>query len=178
MILETERLTLRPWEENDAEECYKYAKDPRVGPIAGWPVHGSVEESRQIIRDVLSVPETYAIVWKETGLPVGCISIKQGETAKLTSEEDECELGYWLGVPYWGRGIMPETVKEILRHAFEELGVKKVWCGYYAGNNKSKRVQEKCGFRYIRTMENVEVSLLNDIRTEFVSCLSVEEWRR
>ncbi len=43
MTLETERLILRPWEEKDAEECYKYAKDPRVGPIAGWPVHTSVE---------------------------------------------------------------------------------------------------------------------------------------
>ena len=41
MILETERLILRPWEETDAEECYKYAKDPRVGPISGWPVHTS-----------------------------------------------------------------------------------------------------------------------------------------
>ena len=62
MILETERLILRPWEEADAEECYQYVKDPRVGPIAGWPVHTSVENSRQVIRDVLMVPETYAIV--------------------------------------------------------------------------------------------------------------------
>lgn len=175
MILETERLMLRPWEENDAEECYKYAKDPRVGPIAGWSVHESVEDSRQIIRDVLSVPETYAIIWKETKLPVGCISIKRGEAAKLTDREDECELGYWLGAAYWGRGIMPEAVREILRHAFEELGMKKVWCGYYEGNDKSKRVQEKCGFKYVRTLENVEVPLLNEIRTEYVTCLSVEE---
>lgn len=56
--LETERLILRPWEEADAEECFRYAKDPRVGPIAGWPVHTSAENSRQIIRDVLSAPET------------------------------------------------------------------------------------------------------------------------
>ena len=55
-MLETERLLLRKWEESDAEECYRYAKDPRVGPIAGWPVHTSVEISRQVIRDILAVP--------------------------------------------------------------------------------------------------------------------------
>ena len=69
ITLETERLILRPWEEADAEECFKYAKDPRVGPIAGWPAHTGVENSRQIIRDVLAVPETYAIVLKERESP-------------------------------------------------------------------------------------------------------------
>ena len=58
MILQTQRLILRPWSEDDAEECYKYAKDPQVGPIAGWPVHTGVENSRQVIRDVLTAPET------------------------------------------------------------------------------------------------------------------------
>lgn len=48
MILETERLILRPWKEDDAENLYKYARNPEVGPIAGWPVHTSVENSREI----------------------------------------------------------------------------------------------------------------------------------
>ena len=51
MILETERLILRPWDESDAEDLYRYASDPAVGPIAGWPVHTSVENSREIIHD-------------------------------------------------------------------------------------------------------------------------------
>lgn len=51
MVLETNRLILRPWNKEDAEECYKYAKDPKVGPIAGWPVHTSVENSREIIEN-------------------------------------------------------------------------------------------------------------------------------
>ena len=52
MELKTERLILRPWQESDAESCYEYAKDPQVGPEAGWPVHTSVENSREIIREV------------------------------------------------------------------------------------------------------------------------------
>ena len=75
MILETERLILRPWCEEDAEELYKYAKDPDVGPMAGWPVHTSVDNSRDIIKNVLSAEGTFAVVLKETGLPVGSIGI-------------------------------------------------------------------------------------------------------
>ena len=91
MTLETERLILRPWEETDAEECYKYAKDPRVGPIAGWPVHTSVKNSRQVIRDMLMKPEIFAVVWKETGLPIGSIGLHRND---LAEKEDEMELGY------------------------------------------------------------------------------------
>ena len=54
MIMETDRLLLRPWKESDAEECYRYARDPAVGPVTGWPAHQSLEESRRIIRNVLS----------------------------------------------------------------------------------------------------------------------------
>lgn len=53
MIFETERLILRPWTEEDAESLFEYASDPAVGPIAGWPVHTSVENSREIIQQVL-----------------------------------------------------------------------------------------------------------------------------
>ena len=175
MIFETERLILRPWEETDAEECYRYAKDPRVGPIAGWPVHTSVEDSRQIIRDVLSAPETYAIVLKETGLPVGCIGFHRND---LAVKDDEQELGYWLGVPYWGQGIVPEAARELLRHAFQDLGLARVWGGYYDGNEKSKRVQEKLGFRYQWTTENAPVPLMGETRTGHVNLMTREEWEK
>lgn len=176
MVLETERLILRPWEVADAKELFRYASSPDVGPIAGWPVHTSVENSGEIIKNVLSAPETFAIVWKETNLPIGSIGLKMGDATDLTDAQDECEVGYWLGVPYWGRGIMPEAVKEILRHAFEDMGMKKVWCGYYDGNDKSKRVQEKCGFHYEWTTESVDVPLMNEKRTGHVNSLSKEMW--
>ena len=105
MILETGRLILRRWEEADAEELYQYAKDPAVGPIAGWPPHTSVENSREIIRDVLTAPETYAVVLKETGKPVGSIGIMFGKNGNAPMGEQEAEIGYWIGVPYVGTGI-------------------------------------------------------------------------
>ena len=173
MTFETARLVLRPWKEEDAAECYRYAQDPRVGPAAGWPVHTSIENSRQIIRDILAVPETYAIVLKETGLPVGSIGLSRHD---LAEEDDELEMGYWLGAPYWGRGIVPEAAGEMLRHAFEDLHMSRVWCGYYDGNEKSKRVQQKLGFRHQWTTEGIDVPQMHETRTGHVNLLTKEQW--
>ena len=58
MELYTHRVILRPWLLSDAENLYQYAKNPNVGPVAGWPVHTSVENSREIIKTVFSENET------------------------------------------------------------------------------------------------------------------------
>ena len=76
MILTTERLTLRPWKESDAESLYEYAKDPDVGPIAGWPPHKSVEESLEVIRHVFTGAECYAICEKGTDKAIGAVELK------------------------------------------------------------------------------------------------------
>lgn len=175
MALETERLILRPWDAADAEECYKYAKDPRVGPSAGWPTHTDPEHSRRVILDVLSAPETFAIVLKETGLPIGSIGLHRND---LAQKADEMELGYWLGVPYWGRGLTTEAAREMLRHAFEDLKLERVWCGYYEGNLRSKRVQEKLGFKYQWTSDDVPVPQMGETRRGHVSLLRREDWLR
>ena len=175
--LKTERLLLRRWNEDDAEDLYKYASDPDVGPIAGWPAHQSVDESREVIRNVFSGKEAYAICLKEDGKAIGAIELKLNGHTDMTDRDDECELGYWLGKPFWGRGIMPEAVNEILRHAFEDLSMQKVWVGYYEGNTKSRRVQEKCGFRYQWKSENLDVPLMHETRTGHVSLMTKEDWR-
>ena len=74
MIFETDRLILRPWTMDDAESLYKYAKDPLVGPVAGWPVHTSVDNSKEIIKAVLSADETYAVFFCIQALPIDKIA--------------------------------------------------------------------------------------------------------
>lgn len=177
MILETERLLLRPWQEKDAEDLYLYAKDPLVGPIAGWPPHTSIENSREIIKNVLSAPGTYAIVLKETRKPVGCISLTTEGNSNLRLGNDEGEIGYWIGVPYWGQGLAPEAVKKMVGYGFETLGLIKLWCGYFEGNEKSRRVQEKCGFIYHHTCKDIYWKLMDDIRTEHINCLTKQDWK-
>ena len=172
----TDRLILRLWQETDAETLYKYAKDPAIGPIAGWPPHTSVEDSLNIIRTVFAAPETDAVVLKETNEPVGSVGIMFGDSLHSAEmQANEAEIGYWIGRPYWGHGLIPEAVRRLLRRCFEELGMEAVWCGYYDGNTKSRRVMDKCGFRFHHT-EAGKTSPLGDVRTEHFMRMTKEEW--
>lgn len=177
MTIITERLLLRPWDVSDASSLYAYAKDPDVGPIAGWPPHQSVEESRRIIETVLSVPECYAICERENGVAIGAVSLKMGDNTDITDRTDECELGYWLGKPFWGRGYMPEAASALLARAFTDLGMRAVWCGYYEGNQKSKRVQEKLGFEYNHTHPAVPVPLMGETRVGITNRMTRQQWQ-
>ena len=173
-MLTTARLCLRKWEESDAENLFEYAKSPDVGPSAGWLPHKSIEESREIIKTVLNGREAYAVCLKEDNKSIGAIELMYG--CRFAESENECELGYWLAKPFWGQGLIPEAGERMLRRAFEELGMCKVWCAYYQGNEKSERVQEKLGFKYVKTVENFDVPMLKETRTLIVNCITKEEW--
>ena len=177
MILETARLILRPWHKDDAEDLYLYAQDPRVGPGAGWPPHTSVDNSRDIIRTVLSAPGTFAVVPKSTGRAAGSIGLTLGLAGSLKLPSDEAEIGFWIGTPFWGQGLIPEAVRALAEYGFEEMSLKKIWAGYFDGNEKSRRAQEKCGFVYSYTRENVYWRLMEEKRTEHVMVLTREKWR-
>lgn len=176
MELQTERLLLRPWTEEDAECLYRYAKDPAVGPICGWPPHQSVAESRQVIRTALRGSECYAVCLKADRAPIGSVELMLRGQTDMTDRVDECELGYWLGKPFWGRGIMPEAAGELIRHGFEELNMRAIWCCYYEGNAKSRRVQEKLGFMPHHVSEALTVPLLNEVRRDYANLLTRAQW--
>lgn len=174
----TERLILRPWQESDAESLYTYAKHPDVGPIAGWCVHTSAEDSLNIIKTVLSVPETYAVCLREDHQAIGSVGLLPPMQSQVAVAQGEREIGYWIGVPFWGRGYIPEAVKTLQEYAFAQLGCPALWCSYYDGNEKSKRCMEKCGFRYHHTEENLPCDLIGDIRTAHFFRLTKEEWEK
>ncbi len=174
--METQRLILRPWRDTDAEAMFKYASDPDIGPIAGWPPHTSVENSLEIIRTVFAAPETYAVVLKETGEPVGSCGIMFSNSLHTADmKQSEAEIGYWIGKPYWGQGLIPEAVGALLSRCFDDLALDAVWCGYYEGNTKSKRVCEKSGFKFHHTNNDI-VSPLGDKRTEHFYIMTKEDY--
>lgn len=175
-MIETARLILRHWQESEADSLFKYAGDPDIGPIAGWAPHTSVENSLKIIRTVFSAPETYAVVLKETGEPVGSCGIMFADSLHSAAmRQGEAEIGYWIGKPYWGQGLIPEAVNTLLDRCFNELALDAVWCGYYDGNSKSKRVCEKCGFKYHHTNHDI-LSPLGDRRTEYFYIMTKEDY--
>lgn len=176
MTIETDRLILRPWNEHDAESLFEYAKDPEVGPIAGWPVHTSVENSLEVINNVLSEPEVYAVCLKSDSIAIGSIGLMIGKKSNLSLPDNEGEIGYWIGKPFWGQGLIPEAVRALIRHAFADMALDTLWCGYFDGNIKSKRCQEKCGFQYHHTNSDIFWAIMNDIRTEHITRLTKTQW--
>ena len=172
--LNTQRLLLRPFEAGDAADLYSYAKDPRVGPAAGWPVHTSRENSLEIIRTVFSVPNVFAVVHRETGRVIGSAGFVGEHRCELPGPDDE--IGYALHPDFWGQGLIPEAVNELLRYGFEAMALRTIWCNHYDGNRKSQRVIEKCGFRP-QFSQRTEVSLLGKWRLTHFYALTKEEWQ-
>ena len=153
MILKTENLTLRPWRDSDAECLYHFAKNPNIGPIAGWPPHESVEDSLNIINTVFAKRETYAIVLDD--IPIGCAGLLFHPDTNHWWGDGCAELGYWVAEEFWGNGYAAEASQVLIKRAFDELGVEKIYATYRIENAQSKRVLEKLGFRFHAEMMNI-----------------------
>ena len=128
----------------DAECLYHFAKNPNVGPIAGWPPHESVKDSLNIINTVFSKRETYAIV--KDDIPIGCVGLLFHPDTNHFWGEDACELGYWIAEEYWGNGYAAEASERLIQHTFDDLNIKTIYATYRIENDQSKRVLEKLGF--------------------------------
>ncbi len=152
-ILQTERLTLRPFLEEDAEAMFdNWASDPEVTKFLSWPTYKSIDDAHAILNQWLESydnPEFYqwAIVLKELGQPIGSISV-----VNLDNRVDLAEIGYCIGKPWWGQGIMPEAVKAVMQYLFEVVGMQRLEAGHDPENSASGAVIRKCGFRYEGTL--------------------------
>lgn len=146
VVLHTERLTIRPWKQSDAEDLYAYASVDGVGQMAGWKPHENLEESKKILKMFIDGKKTFALEYQEK--VIGSIGIEE-YSDKVFPEFDAQkgrEIGYVLSKEYWGRGLTPEAVKEVIRYLFEDLDLDFLFCTHFPRNLQSARVQEKCGF--------------------------------
>lgn len=155
IIIETERIILRAFKEEDLNDFYEYASVEGVGEMAGWLHHKSISESKKILEMFITHDKTFAIVYKENNKVIGSIGIEEYEMEDKLSEFNNYrgrEIGFVLSKDYWGRGLMPETVKAVIDYLFNKLDLDFLLCGHFNYNTQSKRVQEKCGFVPYRTL--------------------------
>lgn len=155
LIIETERLILRPFKKSDLQDFNEYASVPGVGEMAGWGHHETIEKTQEILDMFIREDKTFAIVLKNNNKVIGSLGVEEyGLEDKLTEFNGYYgrEIGYVLSKDYWGQGIMPEAVTAVINYLFNDLNLDFLTCGYYEFNNQSKRVQEKCGFKPYRKL--------------------------
>ena len=140
---------LRRWKVRDKHDLYEYAKLEKVGPLAGWPPHASVEESARIIRKTLSMRGNYAITLRDTGKVIGSIGLHSTSLSNADPGIKALELGYVLNPRYWGLGYIPEASLHYMYEAFSRLYLDAVISACFDFNERSRRVFEKCGFEFM-----------------------------
>mgnify|MGYP001187658816 CR=1 FL=1 len=171
--LETERLTLRRLSTDDAEDFYEYAKDPEVGPPAGWKPHESLEETKNIIQNMFDVCYTWAIRLKDSDKVIGVIAL---EPDKHRPEAESLEIGYSLSREYWGRGIMTEAAEAVIEYGFEEMDLELIAISTSKVNKRSQGVIKKCGFTYEGTVRKTYKIYTGELRDSMIFSILREEY--
>ena len=155
IVIETQRLILRPFKQSDLDDFYEYASVDGVGEMAGWKHHEGKDESQSILDLFINEDKTFAIVLKENNKVIGSLGVEEYGMEEALSEFYEYqgrEIGYVLSKDYWGKGLMPEAVKAAIDYLFNVQKLDFLTCGYYEFNSQSKKVQEKCGFNPYRKL--------------------------
>jgi [ribosomal protein S5]-alanine N-acetyltransferase len=155
--LETERLLLRKMRLDDAEAMFAYASDPEVTRYVPWDTHRSMEDSESFLGFATEGYERgdfggWGVVLKDDGVFIGTCGIDVG----YAPEHARAELGYVLSREHWGKGLMPEAVRAVIRLSFGRMGLNRVEARCIAENTASARVMEKAGMTYEGTLRERE----------------------
>ena len=173
VTLKTERLLLRPWKLTDLNDFNAYASVDGVGQMAGWKPHESLEESRKILEMFIKEKKTFAVELQ--GKAIGSVGIERYHEEMFPAfDGKKCrEIGYVLSKAYWGRGFMPEAVREVIRWLFEEVRLDIILSGHFLWNAQSRRVLEKCGFTHYAYRQYT--TLMNTVEDDDIRILTKED---
>lgn len=177
--LETKDLILRPFRMSDLNDFYEYAKQPEVGPRAGWKPHTDKNFSARILRSFIEQKEVYAIVLKRQNIVIGSIGLHFRPLPDLFIKQNPSqnyrEIGYVLNSDYWGKGYMSQAVSAVIYYAFQYLKLDFLAVAHNVENLASQRVIEKCGFKYLGTFEKEMVFLDHQIITSRAYILELDK---
>ncbi len=167
VILHTKRLTLRPWRMSDLTDFYEYASVDGVGQMAGWLPHKNIEESRTILEQFLENKNQFAVEYN--GKVIGSVGVEKYDEHLLPEYANKRgrELGFVLSKDYWGQGLMPEAVEAAAQYLFDKENLDFLVCGHFVENDRSRRVQEKCGFRHVK--QSKYTTYYGEVKDEWLS---------
>ncbi len=143
----TDRLVLRPVREDDAQAVYRnWSTDERVAEHCTWHPHKNIDVTKAYIEHCIKMEYCWAITLKGSDEPIGIIEVVGKNSAGVD------ELGYVLMHDQWGKGIMTEAVKAVIKELFE-LGFEKVGACHHTDNPASGKVMRKSGMKFVRSGE-------------------------
>lgn len=171
--IETERLVLRPFTEDDLDDLYEYARNPNVGPRAGWEPHKDKMTSLEILEKFIEKDDVWALELRETGRVVGSLGLHK---SGMRYGVNAVEVGYVLAEEQWGRGLMPEAVKAALEYAFNVLKIDVAEVGHFTFNDRSRRVIEKLGFTYEGMLRRARKIPQFGVADELIYSMTPEEY--
>lgn len=143
-VLETTRLVMRPYTEQDIPELLPLIGAREVAATTLRIPHPyTQEDARRFLAGIDLNEKVWLGIWARTdGLLIGGVGLV------LNAQHQNAELGYWIGVRYWGKGYASEAAEEMLRHGFQDLELHRVFASHFKGNLASGRVLTKLGMRY------------------------------
>ena len=159
--LETVRLLIRPFQEEDADAFFACCQNPNLGNNAGWAPHKTIEESREILQNVFIGQENiWAMILKDAQQLIGSIGIVPDPKRENPQVR---MLGYWLDEAHWGKGYMTEAVQAVLNYGFNELQLSLITANCYPHNKRSQQVLERNGFIYEGVLHQAELTYNGNI---------------
>lgn len=173
VLLETPRLILRGWRLEDVDDFFEYAKDPEIGPNAGWPPHENKNISLKILKNFIEKQEIWAIVYKNNRKVIGSLGVHRDEKR---DDPNVRMIGYVLSREYWGRGLMPEATDKVLQYLFTFKKLDLVSCYHYPFNLRSKRVIEKSGFKFEGILRNASRLYNGQVYDNYCYSITREEY--
>ena len=142
--LETPRLRLRPYSAADIAELLPLVGTREVAATTLRIAHPYTEQDARAFLSLAQEPDKMwlAITLRTDGRQIGGIGLR------LEPQHHHGELGYWLGVPYWGQGYATEAAREMLRYGFEDLSLHRIFATHFKHNPASGRILKKLGMRH------------------------------
>jgi ribosomal-protein-alanine N-acetyltransferase len=178
ITIETARMKLRPLVESDVDPLWPYVSDPALPRQMSWNTHASKDETSEwILRQLEARARGRGLLWgiEREGALVGCIGLSDIEWQQRAWRVDRAELGYWIAPALWGQGLMTEAALGVVSFGFDNLGLHKITVQCLADNAASRRVIEKCGFRFVGRREE---DVWRDEKWHAHLCyeLTISEW--